>query len=80
MWAAMVPPQFYCNVDNGDCPTIAVPSATSVAIVPTWQYVNSYYGFSYDDRWLFVLTTFLFAVGFRIFAMLATRFVSHLKR
>jgi hypothetical protein len=31
-------------------------------------------------RWYFVLSSFLFAVVFRVFTMLATRFVSHLKR
>ncbi len=31
-------------------------------------------------RWYFVLSSFLFAVVFRIFTMLATRFLSHLKR
>ena len=48
---AMVPPQFYCNFDvSTSCPTIIVPAGTSVAVVPTWSYVHSFYGFSYDDR------------------------------
>ena len=41
--------------------------------VTTSQYVKFAFDFSYDDRWYFVLSTFLFAVVYRILAVIATR-------
>ncbi len=39
------------------------------------EYVKNAFGFSFDDRWYFVLSTFLFAVVYRLLAVLATRYV-----
>ena len=39
------------------------------------SYVKKAFGFSYDDRWYFVLSTFLFAVVYRLLAIIATRCV-----
>ena len=46
------------------------------------DYVEGFLGFDYSNRWLFVtvLSTFLIGIGFRILAMLATRYINHLKR
>jgi hypothetical protein len=41
------------------------------------QYVKHAFGFSFDDRWYFVLSTFLFAVVYRLLAILATRYVGY---
>ncbi len=48
--------------------------------VPTWSYIHTQFGFSYDDRWYYTLSTGLFAVVFRLLAMLVVRYVSYLKR
>jgi hypothetical protein len=42
------------------------------------EYVEFAFGFSFDDRWYFVLSTFLFAVVYRSLAILATRYVLQL--
>ena len=44
------------------------------------EYVSSYLGIDYENRWYFTLSTFLFGVVFRALAMLALRYINHLKR
>ncbi len=52
------------------------PRLPSVALQLTVSgYVKTAFGFSYDDRWYFVLSTFLFAVVYRLLAIIATRCV-----
>jgi hypothetical protein len=46
----------------------------------TYQYVKDFTGLNYEDRWLFLLFVFLFAIVYRLLAMLAIRYVSYLKR
>jgi hypothetical protein len=42
--------------------------------------MKDFTGLNYSDRWIFFVTTAMFAVGYRILAILAFRFVSHIKR
>ncbi len=77
-FAALIPPQFYCAGEG--CSSILVPSPAGFVPATTSDYVHNFFGASYDDRWYFTLSTFLFAIVYRMLAMLATRYISHLKR
>ena len=44
------------------------------------DYVEGYLGYNNDLRWVFTLTTFLFAIFFHLLATWALRKISYLKR
>jgi hypothetical protein len=45
-----------------------------------FDYVETYLGHEYDDRWLFTLSTFLIAVGLSLLIIIGHKKVNHLKR
>jgi hypothetical protein len=77
---AIVPTQFHCDPTASVCPSIMVPTVNGFVSTLTTDYVHDFFGFNYDERWIFTLTTAMFAVGYRLLTMLATRYISHLKR
>ena len=60
------------------CHPCAQPQMNATLTVSS--YVEMFLGHKYSERWLFTLSTFLLGVGFRILAMFALRYISHLKR
>jgi hypothetical protein len=50
------------------------------AVKTVSDYISDTYGFNFQDRWLYCMSTYLFAFVYRVLAMLATRYINHLKR
>ena len=82
---ALIAPQFYC-ADASNCEIVMVPTVNATTGQHTfvartaWDYVHTQFGYEYDVRWYYTLSTAMFAVAYRIVAMLAVRYISYLKR
>ena len=79
---ALVPAQFYCQGDTTVCPSVQVYDASSGVITLTTKsdYIQSYYGLAYANRWRDVGILFLFAAFFQVLHMVCVRYISHNKR
>lgn len=78
---AVVMPQFFCEGDVTQCPTVAIPDGTGgFSIVTVSNYMEGFTGHDFDERWLYCFTVLAFAVGYRLLSILALTFITHQSR
>ena len=79
----MVVPQFYCDAPanaTGACPTIDFATADGTVELRTSDYVEDFLGVNYENRWESLFAAIGYTVGFLICALLAARYINHVKR
>jgi len=70
--------QYYC--DSPTCPSIPVVQGQQIIQMPTWQFIQTTYGFSYGNRWTDYLVILAFLFGFRFGGFLGLKYVKHITR
>jgi ABC-type multidrug transport system permease subunit len=79
--AAVTSPQFYCEGGAAaGCPTLAVPTAAGVQTVVISDYIDSYFGIHYDQRWANAGWLVLFVGVLAVFSLLTIQYVSWVRR
>ncbi|EGD81970.1 hypothetical protein PTSG_02654 [Salpingoeca rosetta] len=77
---AMVVPQFHCEGAGnatGTCPTIPIVTVEGVRDMAVSEYVHTFLGLDYEDRWLGLFIVVGFACAFLVLSFLAARFINH---
>jgi len=77
---ALTSPQFHCDRPAAQCPTLTLVDGGALRTVVLSDYITSYFGFQYDDRWANVGWLTLFAGALALMGILSASLISWVKR
>lgn len=76
---ALTSPQFHCDT-GANCPTLTLVDGGSVRTIVISQYITTYFGFEYGDRWIDVGWLTLFAGALALLGVASASCISWVKR